>query len=116
MPTWSRGTLREDFGPLKKGTTVYYRKFNNVRQLAVGTCWWLRPREPHYYSVAESYGGEGLSSLVKADRNEFGSFVKSPADVAVRLDRGLREFMSKIPSGARIAPSRLRGKILERLS
>lgn len=98
---WFYGKMREGFGPLSEGDEVFYRKMTTRRPLAVGTCWWVRPRfEERFFCFAESYGGLEMRSIIQLQWK--GSIpIHSSGENTIRLNRSLREWQNTIPPCAR---------------
>lgn len=103
--SWFVGTLRERYSSFPAGTVVALRRSN--MKLAAGPCWWVRPQGTRrFFLIAESYGGPGLTILVKRRRNSKGEFATSPESATEKLDTELKQFGRSLHPGARPQPRR----------
>jgi hypothetical protein len=98
---WRTGLLKEGFLIHPKGARVFMREYRTSRPLSVGRCWVLRAAGSRFFhTVAEDYGGRGLSQLVKLDVKE-GQPVLSPPEKTSALEDLYSEFRRSLPKGAR---------------
>lgn len=101
MNTWNCGTLREDYSTLKKGKIVFYRKVKTSRPMAAGVCYWIRPQgQDQFYQIAESFAGPQLRDLILPKKDYHGKPMEAPDEIAVKLDKALRLWQSKLPPGS----------------
>jgi hypothetical protein len=100
---WNAGVLKEQFLHYPAGTTVAFRLSVTKTPLAVGTVWLLKAQgEQGFHSVAESYGGVRLCSLVKWQiHSQTKKPVESSDATTAKLNKEYREFQLSLPPGAR---------------
>lgn len=108
---WFFGHLKEDFLIYKKGDGVFVRKAvisTPFKAEYGGSLWLLKVQgQDLFHTVAESYGGKGLCTLVvfAKDPKRPGYRWETPPHRALELNKLYREFRLSRPAGGRRYPA-----------